>query len=144
MPACSGTSWASTWLAFSETPPSSRRSITPNGHPATQVPQPLQTSSWTTTVPNSVRNKAPVGHTSKQPALVQCLQTSEDISQRKVSVSGGVVSAEAGFGAASTGEVPIVGMPSETSLAPRSEEHTSELQSRGHLVCRLLLEKQSQ
>src|SRR5690625_6628909 len=27
-----------------------------------------------------------------------------------------------------------------TSL-PRSEEHTSELQSRGHLVCRLLLEK---
>src|SRR5690625_5895895 len=26
-------------------------------------------------------------------------------------------------------------------LMPRSEEHTSELQSRGHLVCRLLLEK---
>src|SRR5215510_15691096 len=26
-------------------------------------------------------------------------------------------------------------------LAARSEEHTSELQSRGHLVCRLLLEK---
>src|SRR6266508_5572906 len=24
---------------------------------------------------------------------------------------------------------------------PRSEEHTSELQSRGHLVCRLLLDK---
>src|SRR5439155_4693864 len=29
-------------------------------------------------------------------------------------------------------------------LAPsRSEEHTSELQSRGHLVCRLLLEKKN-
>src|SRR5690625_6972364 len=28
-----------------------------------------------------------------------------------------------------------------TSLSLRSEEHTSELQSRGHLVCRLLLEK---
>src|SRR5437660_7178334 len=27
------------------------------------------------------------------------------------------------------------------SLRGRSEEHTSELQSRGHLVCRLLLEK---
>src|SRR2546429_1715657 len=27
------------------------------------------------------------------------------------------------------------------SLTPRSEEHTSELQSRLHLVCRLLLEK---
>src|SRR5439155_25691480 len=26
-------------------------------------------------------------------------------------------------------------------LSDRSEEHTSELQSRGHLVCRLLLEK---
>src|SRR5439155_19723167 len=26
-------------------------------------------------------------------------------------------------------------------INPRSEEHTSELQSRGHLVCRLLLEK---
>src|SRR5690625_6126795 len=26
----------------------------------------------------------------------------------------------------------------------RSEEHTSELQSRGHLVCRLLLEKRNQ
>src|SRR5690625_5804760 len=28
-----------------------------------------------------------------------------------------------------------------TVRATRSEEHTSELQSRGHLVCRLLLEK---
>src|SRR5690554_7455540 len=27
------------------------------------------------------------------------------------------------------------------TLGPRSEEHTSELQSRPHLVCRLLLEK---
>src|SRR5439155_633617 len=30
---------------------------------------------------------------------------------------------------------------SKLSATPRSEEHTSELQSRGHLVCRLLLEK---
>src|SRR5207253_7936747 len=29
----------------------------------------------------------------------------------------------------------------ETAARKRSEEHTSELQSRGHLVCRLLLEK---
>src|SRR5690625_6892661 len=29
----------------------------------------------------------------------------------------------------------------ECPAAGRSEEHTSELQSRGHLVCRLLLEK---
>src|SRR5258708_23865534 len=31
--------------------------------------------------------------------------------------------------------------PRPTSLATRSEEHTSELQSPDHLVCRLLLEK---
>src|SRR5437870_11423568 len=32
-------------------------------------------------------------------------------------------------------------MPFEPISRSRSEEHTSELQSRGHLVCRLLLEK---
>src|SRR5690625_3218778 len=31
----------------------------------------------------------------------------------------------------------------ELKLYERSEEHTSELQSRGHLVCRLLLEKKN-
>src|SRR5690625_6636831 len=33
--------------------------------------------------------------------------------------------------------------PVLTESAQRSEEHTSELQSRGHLVCRLLLEKKN-
>src|SRR6266702_6565133 len=33
------------------------------------------------------------------------------------------------------------GPPRIADTAARSEEHTSELQSRGHLVCRLLLEK---
>src|SRR5439155_16038740 len=38
--------------------------------------------------------------------------------------------------------VSLVYAPTEyRSLKLRSEEHTSELQSRGHLVCRLLLEK---
>src|SRR5690625_6918249 len=32
----------------------------------------------------------------------------------------------------------------ETGRITRSEEHTSELQSRGHLVCRLLLEKKKE
>src|SRR2546430_5061602 len=31
--------------------------------------------------------------------------------------------------------------PTPTGCAPRSEEHTSELQSQSNLVCRLLLEK---
>src|SRR5690625_6574866 len=38
----------------------------------------------------------------------------------------------------------MVGIPSALfSAYSRSEEHTSELQSRGHLVCRLLLEKKN-
>src|SRR5205809_5548558 len=39
---------------------------------------------------------------------------------------------------------PVVGIVADREPAPfgvRSEEHTSELQSRLHLVCRLLLEK---
>src|SRR3712207_7767573 len=34
--------------------------------------------------------------------------------------------------------------PKRQPAAPRSEEHTSELQSRQYLVCRLLLEKKKQ
>src|SRR5690625_5721384 len=49
------------------------------------------------------------------------------------SVSATVVTATAVAGAATTTRT--------TTPSRRSEEHTSELQSRGHLVCRLLLEK---
>src|SRR5690625_3288473 len=35
----------------------------------------------------------------------------------------------------------LLRQPFPVLLGLRSEEHTSELQSRGHLVCRLLLEK---
>src|SRR5258708_11388391 len=38
-------------------------------------------------------------------------------------------------------DVDVVVSPGATTPAPRSEEHTSELQSPDHLVCRLLLEK---
>src|SRR5439155_18673157 len=44
-------------------------------------------------------------------------------------------------------QVPRLRHPESFQLSPiasRSEEHTSELQSRGHLVCRLLLEKKKQ
>src|SRR3712207_8512706 len=37
--------------------------------------------------------------------------------------------------------LPAVGREGEDALDVRSEEHTSELQSRQYLVCRLLLEK---
>src|SRR5439155_26948340 len=35
----------------------------------------------------------------------------------------------------------FLGAEPQAEVLVRSEEHTSELQSRGHLVCRLLLEK---
>src|SRR5687768_17857026 len=46
-------------------------------------------------------------------------------------------------GTAVLAETPVYGCPivTNTNDQPRSEEHTSELQSRLHLVCRLLLEK---
>src|SRR5947208_12368313 len=39
------------------------------------------------------------------------------------------------------GTMVVVGVPEKKT--PRSEEHTSELQSPDHLVCRLLLEKKN-
>src|SRR5690625_5833358 len=38
----------------------------------------------------------------------------------------------------------VVWLATARAQQQRSEEHTSELQSRGHLVCRLLLEKKNQ
>src|SRR5699024_7727663 len=94
---------------------------------------PLQMSSWTTTVPYSVRNSAPVGHTSKHPAWVQCLHTSEDMSHRNSSVSGGRRSAGLPFspscawGSASRSTPPVsrscggrLGILGLTSLWPLS------------------------
>src|SRR5689334_11759992 len=52
-------------------------------------------SSCTTTVPYSVRNSEPVGQTSRQAAWVQCLQTSDDMSQRSASTSGSFCSMKA-------------------------------------------------
>src|SRR2546422_1828335 len=39
------------------------------------------------------------------------------------------------------GDLPLYVTENGAAFADRSEEHTSELQSRLHLVCRLLLEK---
>src|SRR5258708_11007287 len=44
-------------------------------------------------------------------------------------------------GASKTRETLLVGLGATQGLLKRSEEHTSELQSPDHLVCRLLLEK---
>src|SRR5438067_5755695 len=46
---------------------------------------------------------------------------------------------EISFGRAIEGDLPVIDADVETALGVRSEEHTSELQSRFDLVCRLLL-----
>src|SRR5690625_6647937 len=51
------------------------------------------------------------------------------------------VSIAAGVAWASAAKISSRSKESPTCTIIRSEEHTSELQSRGHLVCRLLLEK---
>src|SRR5687768_18361139 len=53
--------------------------------------------------------------------------------------------AGSGAQAFSTSAAPATSRPASCAVAgARSEEHTSELQSRLHLVCRLLLEKKKQ
>src|SRR5207253_6925903 len=49
-----------------------------------------------------------------------------------------------GFPSSHAGHLVLLGLTDQDyphCVRIRSEEHTSELQSRGHLVCRLLLEK---
>src|SRR5690625_6453241 len=54
-----------------------------------------------------------------------------------IAIAGGVVSVLLGLRLMSGKTIKSIANIEYT----RSEEHTSELQSRGHLVCRLLLEK---
>src|SRR5690625_6108659 len=71
-----------------------------------------------------------------------------DIPAREVAIAGGRSLAQL-RSAGDRGEAVDVMIEGVSKLTPqlyderrfRSEEHTSELQSRGHLVCRLLLEK---
>src|SRR5690625_4761296 len=54
------------------------------------------------------------------------------------------VLADQGVDLPAPGEYAVgIGFFSQDYREDRSEEHTSELQSRGHLVCRLLLEKKN-
>src|SRR5690625_6338925 len=61
----------------------------------------------------------------------------ESSQEKETSISFRKISQACGLGSPQDKPAIIV----SKSPATRSEEHTSELQSRGHLVCRLLLEK---
>src|SRR3712207_7305820 len=51
--------------------------------------------------------------------------------------------APSGVRVAGTGATSVTELIARSPPGPRSEEHTSELQSRQYLVCRLLLEKKT-
>src|SRR5207253_8959722 len=86
----------------------------------------LQTTHTTHISPLSLHDALPISSLEEQPASVQF----GEITPRAM-------------GRAAMGRGFAGGGPFGAQSAPiyRSEEHTSELQSRGHLVCRLLLEK---
>src|SRR3712207_8342856 len=62
------------------------------------------------------------------------------VGERRVT-PGAVLSAEGSHLVAVRGQCTDLGISKEGGVRERSEEHTSELQSRQYLVCRLLLEK---
>src|SRR5689334_24215056 len=69
---------------------------------------------------------------------------SSSASTRDRSSSRSIARATAGL--AARGSISVEGLLAEDVIGPsssRSEEHTSELQSQFHLVCRLLLEKKN-
>src|SRR2546421_830206 len=114
--------------------------MTPYGQAGMQYPQPLQMSSCTTTVPNSVRNSAPVGHTSRQAALVQCLHTSLDISQRKPSSPACTPSTRVGCSMNATcrqvfaPSEPVLSYDSPVNSSPSSGTPFHSLQATSHAL----------
>src|SRR6266566_2543272 len=99
-----------------------------------QYPQPLQMSSCTTTVPNSVRNNAPVGHTSRQAAWVQCLHTSELISQRMPPASGSGFSMKATWRHELAPSSPVLSYEVPRKLSPSSGTSFHSLHATSHAL----------
>src|SRR3989449_6377857 len=73
------------------------------------------------------------------PVRIRCWV--RELASRRVTFGYAVEHAERGTLLA-TGETALLSLTHQHTLT-RSEEHTSELQSRLHLVCRLLLEKKN-
>src|SRR5947208_9307903 len=94
--------------------------------------QPPTTASKTRFMPFPIQRPRPTGTSKRMAAASRCV-----VSLALIECSAFRLSSSCGF--------PVFKFPTK-ALAPvdessRSEEHTSELQSPDHLVCRLLLEK---
>src|SRR2546430_2838362 len=103
--------------------------MTPYGQAGMQYPHPLQMSSWTTTVPNSVRTNAPVGQTSRHAACVQCLHTSEAINQRGSSRPGARCSMKATCRQVFAESPPVLSYDMPSRLNPSSGTRFHSLQA---------------
>src|SRR5690625_6102810 len=80
---------------------------------------------------------APSANRSGGPSPTRAIHILQDFGDRLAVLDGGNCKVGLESTVLDITETPFV------ILRKRSEEHTSELQSRGHLVCRLLLEKKT-
>src|SRR5690625_6429862 len=98
----------------------------------------MGTAFSTSTAPNSTSANSNTSISPVVPAILQVISAVERATYR-------MEPPKRTWYHSSSSPVPINSntLPSPTSVTIRSEEHTSELQSRGHLVCRLLLAKKN-
>src|SRR3712207_6924879 len=77
------------------------------------------------------RSPSPIGHIANSPEIIAAFEAAVADGMDVINFSGGGPTTDP------------VNDPLIEAVANRSEEHTSELQSRQYLVCRLLLEKKN-
>src|SRR5690625_667319 len=77
------------------------------------------------------------------PYVIRAAKQAMDEGMTKYTATGGVMKLKQAIINKFERDNDLSYSPDEIIVTSRSEEHTSELQSRGHLVCRLLLEKKN-
>src|SRR5690606_41413359 len=104
---------------------------------------PVRATSTTQIYTLSLHDALPIFSTSKMDLLNVTTAMNANLYRAKVSKNGCLLYPVAPSSLTVYALPQITGHPSNQSLTVRSEEHTSELQSRENLVCRLLLEKKN-
>src|SRR2546422_5743958 len=88
------------------------------------------------------RSRPPVACRQRSPRLPTSETTMMSVSHASTRAALALVLASVSWSARAAAQGPRSALdPITSAVINRSEEHTSELQSRLHLVCRLLLEK---